>query len=236
MCSYCRFGSYEAELQLYSASTGFEQLSAPSVFTLIKQHSFGKLILPQHFQAIQSTLSVFHTHTDKVLVNKFYEPLWRTNEAYRQRLVALHPRLNRSLDSSVTAMESEDLLVLGILLSNSTPTEKATYLFQVFDEGCSGALDLNAVRDMLDKMMYLALERLPGLLRQEERNEDLGKYILKVMDNRSKAVTAALQIVMKTSLSVTQQGFLPRMALYRGGCLTSPAGLRRFAHDLRVNE
>lgn len=226
------YGNHEAMLQTHSISTGFEHYSAPYLLCLIKEHASAKLLLPSHFHSIRRALGLNCRDSDRLLLNRLYEPLWRTSDDYKARLEATCPRLALSLCEKVTAMEVDDLLVLSILLSNSNPTEKATCLFEVYDEGCSGVLEVNSIRALLEQLFDFAVERLPGLLRLEKKTEEIGKYVMKTMETRTKAVSAALQIVLKTSLSVTLQGFIARFALFRSGCLTSPSGLRHFAHNL----
>ena len=231
-CATSTYGNHEALLQAYSVSTGFEPYSAPYLLRMIKERASAKLLLPSHFYSLRLALSLNSRDSDRILLSRLYEPLWRTSEDYKARLETTCPRLALSLCETVTAMEVDDLLVMGILLSSSNPTEKAMCLFEVYDEGCSGVLEVNAIRALLEQLFDLAVDRLPGLLRPEKKSEELGKYVMKSMETRTKAVATALQIVLKTSLSVTLQGFIARFALFRSGCLTSPSGLRHFAHNL----
>ena len=234
-CASSLYGSQEDLLRAYSVSTGFEHYSAPYLLRIIKERSSAKLLLPSHFHSLCLTLGLRSNDSERFLINRLYEPLWRTSEDYKARLEAVCPRLALSLGEKVTAMEVDDLLVLGILLSKSSPTEKAISLFEVYDEECTGVLEANSLRTLLEQLFDVAVERLPGLLRPERRTEDLAKYVMKAMETRTKAVAAAMQIVLKTSMSVTLHGFIARFALYRSGCLTSPSGLRHFARNLPSN-
>ena len=80
-------------------------------------------------------------------------------------------------------------------------------------------------------MFSHAIEVCPLLVREEGNREEVKKYLGKAMEHRQKAVSVVASIVVKKT-EVSCDDFLTEFAEYQEGLLTSPAGLRRFAHSL----
>lgn len=233
-CANTRTRAEERTIEAESVKTGFENHSAAAVASVLRSHSTAKFILSAHFNAIKRELRLNERPEDQELLNALYARLSSTDASDRTRILAAFPRLSEAELVKETLIREEELTVLAVLLSNSSPREKAIALFRVFDDGLGGQLTESTVKELFRVAFKLALSDLQVLMRKKDEN--VVKYLDKGNQNYTKGVAAAAVVALADKKVVAVKDFADALASHSEGKLTSAEGLRGFAVDQTTPE
>jgi len=235
-CASSRGSLEETTIETQSVKTGFEVHTTEAVVRTIRTHSTAKFILPAHFNAIKKELSLNDLPDNLQLLKAFYEKISSTEESDRAQLLAAYPRLSQAELGEGGLIREEELTVLAILLSRGPAKVKAAALFNAFDDGMGGNLTEPAINELFKVAFELALSHLPMLYKKP--SEEVKKYLEKGQQNYTKAITAAVALVVtdKKAPAVAQKTFVKALGKQTKANLTSVAGLREFAADQTPKE
>lgn len=228
-CASSRSCLEETTIQAQSIKTGFEVHTTEAVVRSIRAHSTAKFIIPAHFNAIKKELSLNDWPENQQLLKAFYARISSTEESDRSQLLAAYPRLSQAELGDGALIREEELTVLAILLSRSPAKEKAVALFNVFDDGLGGNLTEPAINELFKVAFELALSHLPKLYKKP--TEEVDKYLEKAQQNYTKAIAAAVALVVtdKKAPAVALKTFVKAVGKQKKADLTSATGLREYA-------
>jgi len=235
-CANTRNHAEERTIEAESVKTGFENHSAAAIANIIRTHSTAKFILSAHFSAIKRELRLNAKPEDQELLNALYARLSSTESGDRACVLAAYPRITEAELVKETLIREEELTVLAVLLSCSSPKDKAVALFRAFDDGLGGTLTESTVNELFRVAFKEALDDLPLL--QRHVGDDVKKHLEKAQLNRSKGLAAAVSAAFagKKTAAVTVKDFSDAVANHLEGQLTTAGGLRSFAVDQSVPE
>lgn len=228
-CANTRACQEEATIETHSTKTGFEAHTAEGAVAIIRSYSTAKFILPAQFKAISTDLNLNSKETDKEQLNTFYEKLTSSDPNDVARVKAAYPRLSGADMTGFKLIHEEQLVILAVLLSRSSPKDKATTLFKEFDDNLTGVLSEATVKEMFKLAFKIALEDLPLLY--QHPGDDVKKYITKGVEGVSKAITEVWTLMGTESAApgVKRDKFVKALVNKKEGILLSAAGLREFA-------
>jgi hypothetical protein len=189
-----RSNDYEAPLLSFEKSIGFGKWPTSEVAAVLYKYSFGSRINLNQLEAISHTLDIS---------------------------IAKHQPLLEVLQTHDSAeLDLKKLLLLGILASAGSATDKALELFDLYDTQLTDQVTKVQLDELLDNLFYTCLEVLSS--------------------GQSSAYTSKCQMAVpyaKKYLSdcishsqdfCTKAQFVDSWAKFRGGQLLCPSALRQY--------
>ncbi|CAG9324452.1 unnamed protein product [Blepharisma stoltei] len=135
----------------------------------------------------------------------------------------------------------KDLLIIGILLGKGSHQEKASLLFQVFDEISEGAIEVSRIRNQILKSMFEhCVNSLGNLVTPAQCSESLELKNKKYLDELRQIEADAIKkisdglIADKTLKVIDEAEFVRAMCEFEMGNLLSSAGFRMYFKEVFV--
>ena len=235
-CANSRTYPEEVSIETHSIKTGFEPHTVKAAASTIRAHSTARFILNSHFRAISRELSLNAKPSDQPALKAFYDKLASSEQKDIEKVKTAYVRLSDADLTQDTLIREEELVVLAILLTRSSAYEKAIWLFQEFDDGCTDSLSSETIHHMFEIVFKVALDDLPSLMKNQ--GSDVKQYLAKGELYIQKAIEKILEVVIsdKSAGTVSKEKFGRALAEFKGGVLLTAGGLREFAVDIQAGE
>ena len=203
-CTTERFGPEEEFLKPKMLVTGFEKHSAEKVLTTVLRYSrVSETLSESQFAAIHRALGLEDRKAG--------------------------PQIRELYDIHFIGQSVYILLITSTLLSSSSPRDKSSALFDVYDTACDGSLPEKAVEALLGVMFSVATAVLRPMFAEIGRKEL--KYFEETERNIAKGVQAVKAEVLAGSVSISRADFISKLSSFNGGLLLVHPGLRKYLKD-----
>ncbi|CAG9333654.1 unnamed protein product [Blepharisma stoltei] len=132
-----------------------------------------------------------------------------------------------------------DLLVIGIMLGKGSNADKASLLFQVFDETSEGVIEISRLKDQVFKTIFQhCVNSLGNLVTTQQCSESLELKNKKYLDELKQVEADGIKkicdgiIADKTSRVIDEAEFVRVMCEFEMGNLLSSFGFRTFFKEV----
>lgn len=195
--------NYLRELQ---SKLGFDNAEATEVDLIIHKYSFNNFINPTQLRLIETELQL-----------TLHDP----GEWPEVSLMMSY------LENSL-GWESQKLIILGVLCSNSNAHIKAKLLFEAFDENFTGQLTSTQISRMLTDMCMISSQALGALAVKDQKNAPvIERYLRKCVTSAERSV---LNLMKHFKPTTSDSEFVMTLATLHDGLLLSPAGIRNYLY------
>lgn len=209
----------EASLIKHEQKQPFSTLNVGSIVRSLKAESMN-----HHMSRAQLTRALVDLKLDQGLVR---DP---DNIAFKL--------IKQTKDKETKLYSTKQLVLFGILIGAGSPEEKAQWLFKQYDEDASGALEDNEVRAMVQDLLTVACETLPGLAAGEGEGfisaEELGLYMDPIKEQKAQ-VEEAIVTELLTEGQITENDFMKKAqnAETKTAQIVYNSGLRNLGRSLK---
>lgn len=128
----------------------------------------------------------------------------------------------------------EDLLVLGILLSNGLARQKARLIFEIFDKQCCGELSRTDLEGIIDRIAWFSVKLLPKLVHNSTNppvsSAKIKKYSKELMALGEETKKALVGHILKKEDSISILKFAKIFDNDENGQLLTPHGFRNYTN------
>jgi hypothetical protein len=120
-----------------------------------------------------------------------------------------------------------EFLVLGVLLGKGLPEEKASIMYQIFDEMLDDSIERNRLTgEVFKTMSKISIEITPHLIRHNN------EYIVKLFEKQSVTIKSIIDRFPENLIVCSEKDFVKHMCFIENGNLFTTSGWRSYSLTL----
>ena len=151
-----------------------------------------------------------------------------TDSPANQRIAAFYA----GLKSPQGLIRARDIAVLAVLLSDSSDEDKASVLFEAYDESYAKQLSKDTVQEMVTDLVTLSTEKISVMV--DGKTEDkaaIDAYFGQIKGQRDSGISAFTQLIMDGKPHITSAEFQQSLLRPSVQPILSSNGVRRLLHS-----
>ncbi|OMJ86895.1 hypothetical protein SteCoe_11442 [Stentor coeruleus] len=202
----CIEGRADTEEQLRTAEVelGFKDIPVDLINTTMRKYSYKSKINQAQLERINYQLKLSITPPN-LYVQAFLNSLRKPDGTFSLR----------------------EFLVLGILLGKGLPEEKASIMYQIFDEMLDDSIERNRLTgEVFKTMSKISIEITPHLIRHNN------EYIVKLFEKQSVTIKSIIDRFPENLIVCSEKDFIKHICFIENGNLLTTSGWRAYSLTL----
>ncbi|OMJ91397.1 hypothetical protein SteCoe_6081 [Stentor coeruleus] len=194
----------EEQLKEAEANLGFKDLPVDLINTTMRKYSFRSKINQAQLERINYQLKL------SIVPPNFYVQAF----------------LN-SLRKSDGTFSLREFLVLGVLLGKGLSEEKASIMYQIFDEMLEDSIERNRLTgEVFKTISKISIEITPHLIKHNK------EYITKLLEKQSMTIKSVINRFPENLIVCNEKDFIKYMCFIENGNLLTTSGWRAYSFTL----
>ena len=208
-----RLGREEQAIMLMENQLEYFKNNSAMVDGVIRKYSTDGMINQSQWEDICTSLEIKVKNSSMCpLVEEFYGKLLE-NGVYR----------------------TQDLLIIGILMSNGLARQKARLLFEIYDKDCTEQLSREGLENVLERITWVSIRLLPKLV-ENSTNPPISSmktkaYAKKLLGRVKEANKNLLSYILGDDESITVEKFSRIFDNDEKGKILTPHGFRNYVNE-----
>lgn len=194
----------EEQLRVAEAELGFKDLPVDLINTTMRKYSYRSKINQAQLERINYQLKLSITPPN-LYVQAFLNSLRKPDGTFSLR----------------------EFLVIGVLLGKGLPDEKASIMYQIFDEMLDDSIERNRLTgEVFKTMSRISIEITPHLIRHNN------EYIVKLFEKQSVTIKSIIDRFPENLIVCSEKDFIKHMCFIENGNLFTTSGWRAYSLTL----